>query len=104
MRYGNDEGPDGEDTEFIVLASSIEKAAKVVDAELVKMPHSKVVPFCHAIVSIGNSYSEHNKPVIISGPLLTHNSLLDLGVPEDNIWRCSGDVEGGTWVKLDDYC
>lgn len=104
MRFGNDEnGPDGDDTEFLVLADNVTDAAAVVDAELKKMPHNRVVPFCHAIVSIGKSYSENDKAVIISGPLLTHNSLLDLGVPEDNIWRRSGDVEGGDWVKLDEY-
>jgi hypothetical protein len=45
-RWGNDiEGPNEEDTNFIVLASNHEGAATVVDSQLQKVENSKVNQF-----------------------------------------------------------
>ena len=104
MRYGNEEdGPDGDDTEYIVLASSVEQAGELVDNELKKCSCQKVSNFCHAVVSIGESFSDAKAPIIICGPLVTHNSLLDYGVSEGNVWRRKMDMENGGWVPLAEY-
>ncbi len=104
MRYGNDiEGPDGADTEFLVLAGSVEEAANIVDEELTELPHEKVKPFCHAVTLIGKSYSTFKKNLILIGPVEVRNSRLGMGVSEKNIWKRCEETGLGSWVPFNEY-
>lgn len=104
MRFGNDkEGPDGVDTEFLVLSDTVENAASAADAELVKMPHKKVKPFSHAVTLIGKSYSNFEKTIILVGPIESKNSRLCLGISEENVWRRCEETGVGPWVPIDKY-
>ena len=57
VRWGNDdEGPDGDDTIFIVRAYSHIRAAELVDAHLMHMPHEKVWACASQVCEIGVSH------------------------------------------------
>lgn len=104
IRYGNDdEGPDGADTEFLILAGSVEEAAKLADIELKKLPHKNVSFFCNAVTLVGKSFSNFEKSIVLMGPVNNKNSRLSLGVPEKNIWKRCEHTGSGPWVPFDDY-
>ncbi|OMH29358.1 hypothetical protein [Motiliproteus sp. MSK22-1] len=102
LRYGNDEeGPDGYDTEFIVLASSVKDAAEVADKELLKYPNKLVASFCEAVTLVGDSYSEATKSILLSGPVINSNTRFDFSIPMNLMWR--RDTQDGEWIVLDEY-
>lgn len=107
LRWGNEEsedGPDGYDTEFLVKASSIDEAAKLVDEALRKIPpgNSRVQRFCHSISEVGISHSLDQTPKILFGPLVSELSVFcDSGVPNDKKWRRDSVDEG--WISFQDY-
>lgn len=72
IRHGNDEspdGPNGEDTLFLVRAVDRDGAAFVVDTYLVtNMTHKKVEPLCHRMVELGEDLSANRSPEILYGP------------------------------------
>ena len=103
-RYGNDiEGPDGTDTEFIVLSDSVENAANIIDEKLKRLPHKVVKPYCHAVAIIGKSYSEFDKPTILIGPVETTVSSLGLGISSENIWKRCELTGEGPWIPFNEY-
>ena len=79
VRWGNHEspdGPDGEDTHFLVRAREHDEAARLADAVLGSMPtactrgHRSVQPFCHKIIEIGSDSSTFPgvAPRVLIGP------------------------------------
>lgn len=79
VRWGNHEspdGPDGEDTHFLIRARDRDEAARLADAVLGSMPtvstegHRSVQPFCHKIIEIGSDSSTFPgvEPQVLIGP------------------------------------
>lgn len=70
-RWGNPvEGPDGKDTNFLVMAPSPEEAGKLADLCLADHPEllgQKVEPFCHLVGELGTS-STSGDAGVIHGP------------------------------------
>jgi hypothetical protein len=84
IRFGNadsPDGPDGEDTHFLVRAPTVQEAARITDEHLRDMPTSSpdserpVQPFCHRMVELGADASATAEPHIITGPLLARIKL-----------------------------
>lgn len=75
IRWGNDSddpftgGPDGADTCFLVRASSVEDAARLVDDAL-----ASGTPRAHAgaVYLLGTELSTQEEPRILRGPYLQH--------------------------------
>jgi len=83
VRWGNHEspdGPDGEDTHFLVRAHDRDEAARLADAVLGSMPtactegHRSVEPFCHRIIEIGLDSSTFPgvEPQVLIGPWVAY--------------------------------
>lgn len=76
VRFGSDasnDGPDGEDTNFIARASSRDEAASIVDSFLAnEMPHKKVEPLCHRIIELGKDISGFTDTRIVVGPWIAY--------------------------------
>ena len=70
IRYGNDdEGPNGNDTNFLVHAKTVEEAATLVDERLMNFTHGKnIEPFCNQVIEIGSSICTNSECCIIMGP------------------------------------
>lgn len=74
-RWGNpyeEDGPDGKDTNFLVCASSLDEAAKIVDNKLSHMTtvvsgNRPVQDFSHCATEIGEELLSQ-EPAIIHGP------------------------------------
>jgi len=110
-RWGNPEspdGPDGEDTNLLVRASSVEEAAAVTDAFLARAPttspHSRrpVQAFCHHIVELGVDSSTSAKPDITHGPWVAHAFSRWADSPA---WTRNeyGKEHGDTWIGDREY-
>ena len=71
-RFGNDtspEGPNGEDTHFLVRAKDRTQAARMVDKYLRhELTHRKVEAKCHRIQELGRDASSVREPAIVAGP------------------------------------
>ena len=104
-RWGNDhdpDGPDGEDTNFLVRASTVTEASEIVDSVLEKLPHKNVDDFCHRVTRIGESISESLKAPIILGPFVAPAIMHDdEGI--DNIERWARDEKSEGWINFVDY-
>ncbi len=101
-RWGNDtEGPDEEDTNFIVLASNYESAAEVVDNILIKAENSKAALFSQRITDLGASYANIEVAKILLGPSI-ENALYhdDIGIPDSMKWVRFSTDEG--WLNFSD--
>ena len=66
IRFGNHnspDGPDGEDTHFLIRAHDYVEAVRLADGILRTMPtscaegHRSVQPFCHKVIEIGSDGS-----------------------------------------------
>lgn len=72
VRWGSDQsedGPDGEDTNFLVRAPSRDEAASIVDAYLAnQMTHERVEPVCHRLVELGEDGGKITEAGIVIGP------------------------------------
>jgi len=79
VRWGHDEspdGPNGEDTHFIVKASDHDEAAAIVDFYLEhSLHHSQVEPICNVIVELGSDVGTRTDPLIIHGPWYSYAYL-----------------------------
>jgi hypothetical protein len=99
-RWGNPdtvEGPDGEDTNFLVRAASVSRAARLVDAELSGMAshlrdNRAVETFSHFAVEVAADHSNATES-IIHGPWFAHALIRE---PEHKTWR--REKETGDWV------
>ena len=103
-RWGNDEsdeGPDGEDTTFLVKASSVNNASEIVDEILENMPHTRVSSFCHRITKIGVTISSNKTPIVL-GPFVG-SSLMEDDEGIDNSERWARDEKDMDWVSFVDY-
>ena len=104
-RWGNDEsedGPDGDDTNFLVRASTVEGASEVVDKILSNMSHKRVADFCHRVTRIGESISLTEKPSIILGPVVNPGIMHDdEGI--SNAERWARDEKEEDWCSFPDY-
>jgi len=69
-RYGNEEeGPDGNDTNFIVYAKYFKEAVSLVDNYLKLLPcGNRVDPFCNVVIEISIIDYEDKESRIIMGP------------------------------------
>lgn len=107
LRWGNqssDDGPDGDDTEFLVKAVSVEEASDIVDDAIKEknLMGFRVQNFCHSIVEIGVSHSTERTAKIVFGPVISSMSVFsDDGIPNDKKWVRDNLDEG--WVKYADY-
>jgi len=76
-RWGNpDEGPNGEDTNFLVVASSPAEAGRLADECLSDHPWlngDDVQSFCQLVVELGISAS--STPAVIHGPWVANTIL-----------------------------
>lgn len=103
-RWGNEEsieGPDGEDTTFLVKTSSVKNAAELVDRILEKMPHTRVASFCHRVTKIGVSISSSEVPVVL-GPFIGSSVMEDdKGIGNSERW--ARDEKEEDWVNFVDY-
>jgi hypothetical protein len=72
IRYGHDEspdGPNGEDTLFVVRAGDRDGAAAIVDEYLASaLSHERVEPVCHRLVELGDDSSANLSAQILYGP------------------------------------
>ena len=84
VRWGNAEspdGPDGEDTHFLVRAQDFIEAAGLADDSLRALPtvssKSKrpVQPFCHRIIEIGSDASEMSVSQVLMGPWVAYGNV-----------------------------
>lgn len=107
VRWGNtesEEGPDGEDTNFMVCARSVENAAVLVDERLKSMPtrirHNRPVqPFSHGIIDLGTAPALFNHEIILCGPWIAFELMSGWpkGLP---CWR--REVKDGDWEPWQD--
>lgn len=78
IRWGNDSdniysgGPNGPDTCFLVHAESVEQAAAIVDAELVRSPAKRVENWAGAIFLLGTDQRSTYGARIVRGPYIQH--------------------------------
>lgn len=76
IRWGNDSddpftgGPDGADTCFLVRASSVEDAARLVDRALAASETTR--PHAGAVYLLGTDLSAQSEQRILRGPYLQH--------------------------------
>ena len=71
-RFGNDDspdGPDGDDTVFLVRAPDEQFAADIVDELLKYLPHEKVAGYAQHIQLVGTDLSLNDGPGILMGPV-----------------------------------
>ncbi len=102
MILTSEDGPDGEDTSFIIKADSVVGASSLADDVLCKMPHKKVACFCHRITRIGESNSTNNKPSIVMGPFVGAAIMHDdEGIDNSERWIRDDQDEG--WISFLDY-
>lgn len=78
-RWGHDEspdGPNGEDTNFIVRARDRDEAAAVVDQFLMhSLHHERVDSRCNTLHELGHYIGPSTEPSIIHGPWYAHAFL-----------------------------
>src|SRR5947209_4127129 len=81
VRWGNAEspdGPDGEDTHFLIRAHDFMEAAQLADTVLRSLPTTSsksrrpVQPFCHRIIEIGSDNSIGSVPQVLMGPWVAY--------------------------------
>jgi len=83
VRWGNHnspDGPDGEDTHFLIRAWDHLEAIRLADGVLASMPtactegHRSVQPFCHRIIEIGSdgSSSAETEAEVLMGPWVAY--------------------------------
>jgi hypothetical protein len=80
-RWGNDDspdGPDGEDTHFLVVANDYLDAAALVDEKLKTLPHERVRDHCNVVSQLGLDQGTAEQPMIVCGPWyqFCHNGKL----------------------------
>ena len=76
VRSGNeDEGPDGEDTSFMVVANSHLEASALADDMLRQDKVKKVCHYSSHIYQLGSSDSLLEKPVILLGPIVKYFNI-----------------------------
>ena len=77
IRWGHaesEDGPDGEDTQLIIRASSFESASKLADEAVRQLPVSSplssrpVQPFCHRMIELGADGSTDRVERVLLGP------------------------------------
>lgn len=101
-RWGNPfsaEGPDDEDTNYLVKASSHQEAARTTDALLAvsvtKVEGNREVEgFCHAIRQISEQAMGAETPAIIHGPWYEH--MFVRGLETSRSWL---RAESGNWEE-----
>lgn len=92
-RWGNPydpEGPDGDDTNFLVKATSHLEAASIVDKLLARSESQfednlPVDDFCHDIRQVSTHVLGHDEPGIIHGPWLA--PMLVQGLESGPTWQ-----------------
>jgi len=107
VRWGHAESPDGadgEDTSFVVRASSHEEAAQRADVILGRLPTQipgnlrGVEQHCHRVVEIGIDTSNSMQSAVIAGPVIAYASCADTSryrswsrgdIPGEFVWRLS---------------
>jgi len=68
-RWGNEEeGPNGKDTLYLVAATSHLKASRMVDSELLNLPHQNVAPSSNWICFLGKADEAALIEGILKGP------------------------------------
>lgn len=76
-RWGNEvmgeleDGPDGADTNFLVRASSPEKAAALANERLRRFPNEGLRDYCESISLLGTD-NRHADELVIHGPFVSH--------------------------------
>ena len=77
IRWGHadsPEGPDGEDTNFLIRALTVVEAGQLTDEILATLPVSSpnsarpVQPFCHQVIEMGQDVSTENEARVLIGP------------------------------------
>ncbi len=75
-RWGNEEeGPNGKDTMYLVASTSYLEASRVVDAELIKLPHQNVAPRSNWICLLGTADVKAHIEGILKGPFYDLSGL-----------------------------
>ena len=101
IRWGNDDspdGPNGDDTHFIVRAKDRTQAARLVDLHLLqKLTHKRVEPRCNVLVEIGKDTRTTIKPQILLGPLFGITGGITDGY---NQWLREAQTDY-KWVEVD---
>ena len=98
--WGNHkDGPDGDDTSYVILENSYELAASTVDAALL-MIESKFKLFANRITEIG--VSEATEGRVLVGPVV-ESALFhdDLGIQDSKKWIRDSLDEG--WIEFSEY-
>ncbi len=90
VRFGHPEspdGPDGEDTNFLVRASSFLEAATITDKFLANAPTTSpsskrpVDSRCHRVIELGTDGSSESQAAIVHGPWIRFCSMSVKGCP-----------------------
>lgn len=98
IRFGHAEspdGPDGDNTVFLVRARDYAEAAALTDSALRALPVSSpksqrpVRPFCNRVLELGEDCASGKSPGIMGGPWIGGDYHLDC--PAYSMW-CRGDV------------
>lgn len=107
VRWGNHnspDGPDGEDTHFLIRAHDYLEAAGLADGVLRTMPtacaegHRTVQPVCHRIIEVGSDGSSFAdaQPEILMGPWIAYgHAVHHVGYPT---WS-RNDFDKNVWEK-----
>jgi hypothetical protein len=98
IRFGHAEspdGPDGDNTVFVVRARDYAEAATLTDSALLELPVSSprsrrpVQPLCSRVLELGEDRGSGTSPGIIGGPWIGGDYHLDCRAY--SMW-CRGDV------------
>jgi hypothetical protein len=104
IRWGHDEspdGPNGEDTNFIVRARNRDDAATIVDDYLENLlHHSKVEAICNVIVELGVAAGQESEAAILHGPWYAYGVLAGCGQCISWIREIHTDYQWKEFIEL----
>jgi hypothetical protein len=105
VRWGHAEspdGPDGEDTHFLIRASDHIEAGQLADHALEPLATTSmksrrpVKRFCQRVIEIGTWVNSKNVPLVIMGPCIPQH-LFNVHDPDSPTWERDNEKDG--WQK-----
>jgi hypothetical protein len=109
VRWGHAEspdGPDGEDTHFLIRASDHIEAGKLADHALELLPTTSTKPrrpvsrFSQRLIEIGTWFDTKNVPLVVMGPCIPDGYLYNVHDPDCPTWDRENEEDG--WQDVHD--